>query len=110
MRYTARLLRELGYRAQAHIIPGGTPVNMSAVQIGCIGVEDIESANFLGIFDCSSQANNDWFCDRRLDADVQRAQTLEQRDPRAANALWTKLDHEATNRAIALPLGQTSLR
>jgi peptide/nickel transport system substrate-binding protein len=101
VRYTTRLLRELGYRAQAHIVPDGTFVDMSAVQIGCIGVEDIESANFFGIFGCS---NNDWYCDRRFDADVQRAQTLEQRDPRAANALWTKLDREATNRAIALPL------
>ena len=104
VRYTTRLLRELGYRAQAHIVPDGTPVDTSAAQIGCTGVEDIKAANFLGNFGCSSQANNDWFCDRRLDADVQRAQTLEQRDPRAANALWTKLDREATNRAIALPL------
>jgi peptide/nickel transport system substrate-binding protein len=104
VRYTTRLLRELGYRAQAHIVPSGIPVETSAVQIGCTGFQDIETANFLGIFGCSSQANNDWYCDRRFDAEVIRAQTLEQPDPHAANALWTKLDREVTNRAIALPL------
>ena len=53
---------------------------------------------------CSSPQDNGWFCDPRLDADVQRARTLEETDPRAANALLTKLDREATDRAIALPL------
>ena len=104
MRYTARVLRELGYHAQAHIVPRAAPVNMSAVQIGCDGLEDIESAHFLDTFGCSSQANNDWYCNRHFDADVLRAQRLEEPNPRAANALWTKLDREATNRAIALPL------
>src|SRR5262249_10133479 len=64
MRYTARVLRELGYHAQAHIVPRAAPVNMSAVQIGCDGLEDIESAHFLDTFGCSSQANNDWYCNR----------------------------------------------
>jgi peptide/nickel transport system substrate-binding protein len=104
IRYTARLLRELGYRAEAHIVPDGTPVDMSAAQIGCIGYQDIKPANFLAIFGCSSQANNDWSCDRRFDAELLRAKTLEQPDPHTASALFTKLDREATNLAIALPL------
>jgi peptide/nickel transport system substrate-binding protein len=104
IRYTTRLLRELGYRAQAHFVPRYTSFNTSAVQIGCMGDLDIESYHFLSVFGCSSQANNYWYCNRRFDADVQRAQTLEQTDPQAANTLWTKLDREATNLAIALPL------
>jgi ABC-type transport system substrate-binding protein len=69
-----------------------------------MGDFDTESYHFLSVFGCSSQANNYWYCNRRFDADVQRAQTLEQTNPHAANALWTKLDREATNLAIALPL------
>src|SRR5262249_31876670 len=77
--YAVRVLRELGYRAQAHFVPRASLSNVdwSAVQIGCFGAEDFQPADFLSIFRCSSPANNDWFCDRRLDADVQRARALE---------------------------------
>jgi DNA-binding SARP family transcriptional activator/ABC-type transport system substrate-binding protein len=106
MRYAARVLRELGYRAQAHIVPQSSyfKTHWSAVQMACIGAEDFQPADFFGIFDCSSPSDNHWFCDPRLDADVQRARTLEGTDPRAAGALLTKLDREVTDRAIFLPL------
>jgi DNA-binding SARP family transcriptional activator/ABC-type transport system substrate-binding protein len=103
MPYTARVLRELGYRAQAHIVPRSSHVDWSKVQIGCASGEDGEPADFFAIFGCSP-ADNHWFCDRRFDADVQRARTLERTDPRAANALLRKLDREVTDRAIFLPL------
>jgi DNA-binding SARP family transcriptional activator/ABC-type transport system substrate-binding protein len=106
IRYTVRVLRELGYRAQAHIVPQTSyfETHWNAVQMACIGEEDFQPADFFGTFRCSSLGDNGWFCDPRLDADVQRARTLEETDPRAANALLTKLDREATDRAIALPL------
>jgi DNA-binding SARP family transcriptional activator/ABC-type transport system substrate-binding protein len=103
MPYTARLLRELGYRAEAHIIPPLKihKVDWSAVQIGCNSSADFQPADFLGNLGCNA---GPWFCDRRFDADVQRARTLERTNPHAANELLTKLDREATDRAIALPL------
>jgi peptide/nickel transport system substrate-binding protein len=106
MRYTARLLRDLGYRTQAHIVPQSSyfRTHWSAVQIACIGVEDVESAGFFSMFRCSSPGDNGWFCDPRLDTDVQRARTLEGTDPRAANALFRTLDREVTDRAVFLPL------
>ncbi|TMK34828.1 MAG: hypothetical protein E6G64_01160, partial [Actinobacteria bacterium] len=102
--YTARVLRELGYRPQAHLVPRGSKVDWKAVQIGCFSGEDFQPADFFGNLGCSSPADNGWFCDRRFDADILRARMLEGTDPRAANALLTKLDREATDRAIVLPL------
>jgi DNA-binding SARP family transcriptional activator/ABC-type transport system substrate-binding protein len=106
MPYTIRVLRELGYRAQAHFVPRDSlpKVHWKAVQLGCFSGEDFQPADFFGIFGCSTPADNGWFCDRRFDADVQRARTLEGTDPRAAEALLTKLDREVTDRAIFLPV------
>jgi peptide/nickel transport system substrate-binding protein len=106
MRYTARVLRDLGYRAEAHPVPQDKirSVDWSAVQIGCFAGNDFQPADFLSVFGCSSPGNNYWFCDRRFDADVQRARALEGTNPRGASALLTKLDREATDRAIFLPL------
>jgi ABC-type transport system substrate-binding protein len=106
MRYTVRVLRELGYRAQAHILPQSSyfKSDWSAVQIACIAAADFQPADFFSIFGCQSPSDNHWFCDRRLDADVQRGRSLEGTKPRAANALWTKLDRQVTDGAIFLPL------
>jgi peptide/nickel transport system substrate-binding protein len=106
MRYTARVLRELGYRAQAHIVPQGSysKTHWRAVQMACIGMEDFQPVDFFANFDCSSSGDNGWFCDPRLDADVRRARMLEATDPRAANALLTTLDRQVTDRAIFLPI------
>jgi peptide/nickel transport system substrate-binding protein len=102
--YTLRVLRGLGYRVGAHFVPRGSHVDWKAVQIGCYGGEDFQPADFVGTFGCNSPANNYGFCDRRFDAEVQRARSLEGTDPRAASVLLAKLDREATDRAIFLPL------
>jgi hypothetical protein len=75
-----------------------------AVQIGCFSGEDGPPADFFGNVGCSSPGDNGWFCGRRFDADVRRARMLEATDPVAAIALLTKLDREATDRAIVIPL------
>jgi len=106
MPYVVRVLRELGYRAQAHFVPRDSlsEVDWKAVQMGCTAGLDQEPADFFSNFGCGSVANNEWFCDRRFDADVLRARMLEGTDSRAANALLTKLDRKVTDRAIFLPI------
>jgi hypothetical protein len=79
-------------------------VDWKAVQMGCTAGLDQEPADFLSNFRCGSVGNNEWFCDRRFDADVLRARMLEGTDRPAANALLTKLDREVTDRAIFLPI------
>jgi peptide/nickel transport system substrate-binding protein len=46
-------------------------------------------------------ANNNaaGFCDRRIDAQIRRALTLETTNRQAANALWARIDHEITDQA-----------
>jgi peptide/nickel transport system substrate-binding protein len=43
------------------------------------------------------------FCDHSYDMQVERAAVLQNTDTPAANKLWTRLDHELTDRAILLP-------
>jgi len=104
VRNTARVLRELGYRVQTHIVVDDSKVDWSKVQIACRADEDFQPADFLGNLGCKTSADHGWFCDRRLDADVQRARMLEETNPRGAAALLTELDREVTDRAIFLPL------
>jgi YVTN family beta-propeller protein len=106
MPYAVGVLRELGYRAEAHFVPRASlsKVHWRSVQMGCISALDQEPADFLSNFGCGSVGNNEWFCDKRFDAAVRRARTLEGTNARAANALLTKLDREVTDRAIFLPI------
>jgi hypothetical protein len=39
------------------------------------------------------------FCDRRIDAQVRRADALQRRDPAAAGELWSRIDHELVDEA-----------
>jgi peptide/nickel transport system substrate-binding protein len=43
-------------------------------------------------------------CDRRIDAQIRRAGSLQQRDPAAAGKAWSRLDHELVDRAPGVPL------
>jgi peptide/nickel transport system substrate-binding protein len=40
----------------------------------------------------------------RVDQEIARAQALEEMQPRAANALWARLDHELIDRAVWGPV------
>jgi peptide/nickel transport system substrate-binding protein len=104
VRYTARVLRELGYRVQTHIVRDDSKVDWSKVEIACRADEDFQPADFLANLGCNTSGDHGWFCDRRLDADVQRARLLEESNPRAASTLLAKLDREVTDRAVFLPL------
>jgi ABC-type transport system substrate-binding protein len=44
------------------------------------------------------------FCDRRIDAEIRRADSLQLRDPAAAGELWSRIDHELVDRASWVPL------
>jgi ABC-type transport system substrate-binding protein/DNA-binding SARP family transcriptional activator len=104
IRYTVQVLRELGYRAQAHFVSLSPKIRFSALQMACTGEEDFQPTDLFGSFGCSSTSDNQWFCDPRFDAEVQRAQALAESDPRAEEALLTKLDRELTDRAVFVPL------
>jgi peptide/nickel transport system substrate-binding protein len=108
VRYTARVLRELGYRARARLVPDSyyrkaSPHTWHAMQMVTVGEEDSYPGSFFSYLGCGRE-DQGWFCDPRLDDKVIRAGTLDATDRRAANILWTKVDHEIVDRALALPL------
>jgi len=101
--YVASVLRQLGYRTQLKTV---TPFDRytdaifdprAKVQIAALRwFSDYPAASgFINseIFDCS------YFCDRKIDRLIERARALQATNPRAANALWTRIDRELTDAA-----------
>jgi ABC-type transport system substrate-binding protein len=62
------------------------------------------SGFFVPWLSCRGTGAHGWFCDRRLDRDMQRASAMEAIEPRRANRLWTRIDHEIVDRAPLVPL------
>lgn len=54
--------------------------------------------------DNAATFNQAQFCDRTLDARMQRAHGLEATEPGAANAIWAGLDRELVRRAPIVPI------
>src|SRR5262249_31027172 len=110
IRYTAQVLRELGYRAQARIPPHGyydkaSPATWRRIQIAPISASDTTPITFFAnFFGCTGPVAHGWFCDPRLDHAVQHAQSLYGINTAAARLLATKIDHEIADRALAVPL------
>ena len=55
-------------------------------------------------FSCRAFSNFSEFCDRRIDAQIQRALALQTTDPYLANQLWARIDREIVDDAPAIPL------
>ena len=112
LRYTTQVLRELGYRAQLRILPHGyydkaSPATWHRIQIASISALDTNPLDFFAnYFGCHAAYGygHGWFCDPRLDREVQRAGTLYPINPTAARLLAAKIDREIVDRALAVPL------
>jgi peptide/nickel transport system substrate-binding protein len=106
--YTVRVLRQLGYRARAHIAPPSYfhhhPQVFEKIQLIPTAQANGTPLDFLGTFACSTDPNHPWFCDPRLDRAMRNAATLEATDPRAAGNLLARIDREYVDRAAAVPL------
>jgi peptide/nickel transport system substrate-binding protein len=107
--YTVRVLRRLGYRARALLFSGKYIDHQQrlfrVVQVGVPGWADPTPYGFFGLWlTCSAASNHHWFCDRRLDRAIRRADTVEATDTRAAAPLWTGIDHSLVDRAVSVPL------
>jgi peptide/nickel transport system substrate-binding protein len=116
--FIVRLLRTLGYRASAWIVPGrdyGLTISDSrtGVQIGNGGWNaDYPAASnlFDSKFSCSAYRpanpfnNNDSeFCDRRIEAGAERARRLGIANPDASTRVWAKVYRDILDRAPWLP-------
>lgn len=107
--YTVRLLRRLGYRARARLVPSSYferhPQAFKTMQL-------ISSAEANGTtlqmtynnLSCSAPNNTGFFCDRRIDRASLEANRLEAKDPRAAALQWAKIDRALVDQAAWVPL------
>jgi peptide/nickel transport system substrate-binding protein len=108
--YTVGILRRLGYRAQAHLVPSSyfasaPPSLFRKIQMTPPAWADSSPYNFFATwFACSAAYNHHWFCDPRIDQSVHRAEALEATNARAASPLWANIDRALANRAAWVPL------
>ncbi len=113
-RHFVTLLNRLGYRASLKIVPvagyfDAVGDSRSRAQIGFFGwAADYPAASdFINVlFSCSafrpaskSQVNVSEFCNRRIDAEIKRALTVQANDPTAAGNLWAKIERQIVDQA-----------
>jgi YVTN family beta-propeller protein len=108
-RYYASVLRELGYRASVRLVSHAyladpPPAVFRQIQLIPAAWGDTPVGFFTTWFSCSGTNVHGYFCDHRVDRKIARAQALEEMQPRAANALWARLDHELVDRAVWAPV------
>jgi ABC-type transport system substrate-binding protein/DNA-binding SARP family transcriptional activator len=109
VQYVAGVLRELGYRVRVHLVPHAFLDPMPKSLVGSIqlipaGEGDPTSAFFATWFSCAGANSHGWFCSPPIDRQMDRAKSLQPTDPRAAAAVWAKVDRELVDRAAWVPL------
>jgi YVTN family beta-propeller protein len=110
VRYTARVLRQLGYRARVRLINssalyGAPPGRLREMQILPAGWLGFSPYEFFGdLLTCSAPLDRSWFCAPKLDRSIRQADALESTDTRAAGELWTRIDREYVDQAVWVPL------
>ena len=120
-RYVVSVLDRLGYRASVRVITNAAAVGSGDLgdsrrrpQIGWFTwfqdhptpSDFIEPLLTCQAFVPGSEDNVNVaeFCDRRIDAQVRRAGSLQLSDPAAAGELWSRIDRELVDRAPWVPL------
>jgi peptide/nickel transport system substrate-binding protein len=110
VRYTADVLRRLGYRARVRLVPHSyfddPPAGVfETIQLIPAGWIDTSAYSFVAPWlSCGGAINHGWFCNARLDREMRRAWSLESTNPRAAAAVWSKVDRELVDQAAWVPL------
>jgi peptide/nickel transport system substrate-binding protein len=105
VRYMGAVLRRLGYRARVHLVPHDhldTPVKTIQVIAGAWG--DTTYGMFATWFRCGAPNAHGWFCDRRIDRQLERAQKLKSTRPLAAAVIWAGIDRQLADQAAWAPL------
>jgi len=107
--YTVRLLRRLGYRARARLVPSNyfDSHRQAFKTMQLIPSAQANGTTFQMLYNnlsCSAPNNTGFFCDHGLDRATLAALGLEGKDPRAAAAQWARIDRELVDQAVWVPL------
>ena len=109
-RYFASLLQRLGYRSSLLVFPLPAyfratvpPPDGANVWWGGWFTDYLAPSAFIHpLLGCESPLSEG--CDRRIDAQMNRALAQQSSDPAAANTLWDSVDRRLTDAALAVPL------
>jgi YVTN family beta-propeller protein len=110
VRYTADVLRRLGYRARVRLVPHSYFDNPPAgvfKMIQLIPAAWVETSAYSFVaqwMSCTGATNHGWFCDGRLDREMLGARSLESTNPRAATTVWSRIDRALVDQAAWVPL------
>jgi YVTN family beta-propeller protein len=105
-RYTAAVLRLLGYRARVRLVSHASPEKIRGpVQLIPAGWLDTTAYNFfVPWFSCDGALTHGFLCDPSLDRLMKKAVGLEPADPRAAASVWARVDRAAVDQGGWVPL------
>jgi peptide/nickel transport system substrate-binding protein len=106
VRHAASVLRRLGYRTRVHLVPHNAldaPLETIQVIPGAWG-NDTPHGMFTTWFACEGPNVRSFFCDRRVDRWLRRAQSLKSTNPRAAAAIWARIDRRLVDGAAWVPM------
>jgi peptide/nickel transport system substrate-binding protein len=110
VRYAARVLRSLGYRARVRLVTHASLAHppervFAGIQVIPTGWSDVTAYNFFAPWlSCDGAGDHGWFCIPRIDGAMRAARARESSAPRAAARLWTRIDREIVDQAALVPL------
>jgi YVTN family beta-propeller protein len=107
--YVAGVLRDLSYRVRVRLVPHGfldpTPTSLlGTIQLIPAGWGDTTYGFFATWFSCAGVNSHGWFCNPRIDRQMNRAKSLQATSPRAAAAVWANIDRELVDAAAWVPM------
>src|SRR5207249_11961601 len=116
--YLEAVLQSLGYKPRLQVVKDqGTFYSdlndprqkiQLAVEVGW-SADYASPLDFFNLLTCASSRgtnnvlNYAHFCDRRIDAEIQRASSLQTSDPQASAVLWRKVDRDVVHEAPWVP-------
>jgi YVTN family beta-propeller protein len=107
--YMAKVLRTLGYRTRVRLVPHAfldnpQPGVFERIQLIATAWGDTPYGYFANFFTCNGPLEHGWSCYGDIERDNRRARLLSATDPRAAAAIWARLDRELVDRAVWVPM------
>ena len=107
--YVAGVLRTLGYRVRIRLVPLATVTQAMRTHFQLSADGDWvapypdPSSYIPQYFSCGGGNGNGFYCNPRLDREMQQATQLELRNPLRSRALWESVDRQLTDNAVWVP-------
>jgi ABC-type transport system substrate-binding protein len=107
--YVAGVLRTLGYRVRIRLVPIATVTQAMRTHFQLSADGDWvapypDASSYIPqYFSCGGGNGNGFYCNPRLDREMQQATQLEIRNPLRSRALWESVDRQLTDQAVWVP-------